>query len=143
MKPMGRGGFVKLQTARIGTKVRVQKGHGIPNLEGCIGTIVRSFVVYNRWAFKVRFKDGHLGLFWHHELEEVEEEGAVLSVSVKPRASGKLLPFPDWWLTRHSRKKEESERDTETYITLPQRIPPSTTTGGPKTEDASKVYGNR
>ena len=100
---------MKPQAARIGTKVRVQKGHGIPNLEGCIGTIVKSFVVYNRWAFKVRFEDGNLGLFWYHELEEVEEEDAVLSVSVKrePRASGKLLPFPDRWLTRHTRKKED------------------------------------
>lgn len=63
------------EEVQIGAKVRVRKDHRKPELRGLFGTVEQ------RWgnpkhhtALLVRFEDGRYELFWHHELEDAEEE---------------------------------------------------------------------
>jgi hypothetical protein len=125
LRPRGRGDVVKLKETRIGTKVRVLKGHGMPDLEGCTATIARRFILHNCRAFEVRFEDGYPGLFWHHELEEIEKEDtSSRSWQSKSRGSTESSCIFSPRLVRQSHKKKDSHCGTKTYIALLRRIFP-------------------
>jgi hypothetical protein len=65
---------VRSEEAHIGKRVRVRDDHCKAELRGLEGTIA------NRWgnpahpAFDVLLDEGRWELFWHHELEEVDED---------------------------------------------------------------------
>ena len=62
------------EEARIGKRVRVKNDHRKTDFRGREGTIA------HRWgdpaypAFDVLLDGGHWQLFWHHELEDLEED---------------------------------------------------------------------
>ena len=65
---------MRSEAAHIGKRVRVRNDHRKAELRGLEGTIA------NRWgnpaypAFDVLLDGGDWQLFWHHELEEVDED---------------------------------------------------------------------
>ena len=64
---------MKLETAQVGTRVRVQSGHRKPHLRGAVGTIQKRYGVPAYTAFEVSFPDGQTELLWDHQLEEMRE----------------------------------------------------------------------
>jgi hypothetical protein len=64
---------MKLEGARVGTRVRVQLDYGEPSLHGAFGTIQKRYGVPEYTAFEVLFPDGRTKLFWEHQLEEARE----------------------------------------------------------------------
>jgi hypothetical protein len=62
---------MKLEEARIGTRVRVDLDYRKAHLQGLVGTIEKHYGAPNYAAFEVLFPDGRTELFWDHQLEEV------------------------------------------------------------------------
>jgi hypothetical protein len=59
------------EAALIGMKVRVSESLRRVDLRGLEGTIAGRWGSPDYAALDVLLDDGHLELFWHHELEEV------------------------------------------------------------------------
>lgn len=75
---------------QIGTVVRVKDGHRREYLRGKLGTIQKHFGHPEYLAVDVLLEDGRLELFWHYDLEEVQDEvdkvpTVAQKVSRKPR----------------------------------------------------------
>jgi hypothetical protein len=64
------------EEAQIGKRVRVREDARLgPTLPASVGTIEKRWGDPNYTALDVLFDDGSLQLFWHHELEEVDDDG--------------------------------------------------------------------
>jgi hypothetical protein len=63
--------FLESHEARIGTLVGVLDGAKRPE-EGRIGTVERTYGHPDYLAMDVRFEDGSVELYWHHELRRME-----------------------------------------------------------------------
>jgi hypothetical protein len=61
------------EEALIGMRVRVSKSLLRTDLRGLEGTIARGWGSPGFLAFDVLLVNGRSELFWHHELEEIEE----------------------------------------------------------------------
>ena len=61
------------EEALIGTRVRVSKSFLRTDLRGLEGTITGRWGSPGFLAFDVLLENGRSELFWHHELEEIEE----------------------------------------------------------------------
>jgi hypothetical protein len=64
---------MELESAQVGTRVRVQVDYRDPQRRGSIGTIHKRHGVAEYMAFEVLFADGQTELFWDHQLEEAKE----------------------------------------------------------------------
>ena len=66
--------LMRLEEVRLGARVRVREGYRKPEMRGLSGTVEegRGNLNYHT-ALLVRLDDGRSELFWHHELEAVEE----------------------------------------------------------------------
>ena len=62
-----------LESAQVGTRVRVQVDYRDPQRRGAVGTIQKRYGVAEYLAFEVLFADGQTELFWDHQLEEAKE----------------------------------------------------------------------
>jgi hypothetical protein len=56
-----------------GVRVRVSQNERRPELRGMVGTVETCFGHPEYVALDVRLEDGHLELFWHHQLEKVDD----------------------------------------------------------------------
>jgi hypothetical protein len=56
-----------------GVVVRVREGHRKPQFDGMLGTIKKTFGHPDYTAVDVLLEDGRAELFWHHQLDMVEE----------------------------------------------------------------------
>ena len=61
------------QEALIGRRVRVRESLMKTELRGRLGTITGRWGSPDYVALDVLLDDGHSELFWHHELERIEE----------------------------------------------------------------------
>ena len=61
------------EEALIGIRVRVRGDYRLAHLRGQKGTISARWGDPTYVALDVMLDDGHSELFWHHELEEIEE----------------------------------------------------------------------
>ena len=61
---------------RTGTSVQVLDG-GRRTGKGRVGTVETTYGPPDYLAMDVRFEDGSVELFWHHELERAEESPSV------------------------------------------------------------------
>jgi hypothetical protein len=61
------------EEALIGMRVRVSKSLLRTDLRGLEGTIARRWGSPHYVALDVLLENGRSELFWHHELEEIEE----------------------------------------------------------------------
>ena len=59
--------------ARRGTEVRVREGHWKSDFAGMYGTIQKVLGNSEHAVVDVLLEDGHLELFWHHQLEKVDD----------------------------------------------------------------------
>ena len=57
--------------ARTGTVVRLLDG-GRRGGKGCVGVVERTYGHPDYLAMEVRFEDGSVELYWHHELGKAE-----------------------------------------------------------------------
>ena len=64
---------MKSKEARIGVRVRVGESLRESELRGLLGTIRGRWGDPDYVTLDVLLDDGHLQLFWHHELEGIEE----------------------------------------------------------------------
>jgi hypothetical protein len=64
---------MKSEEARIGTRVRVCDSLPRADLKGREGMITGRWGAPNYVALDVLLDDGRSQLFWHHELEKVED----------------------------------------------------------------------
>jgi hypothetical protein len=74
----GSGGseiLMRSEEAQIGKRVRVRTDYGTANVRDQEGTIAKRWGNSAYSALDVLLDDGNWQLFWHHELEEVHEEG--------------------------------------------------------------------
>ena len=61
------------EEAQVGKRVKVRADHRSPLMRGLAGTIEKRWGHPTYIALDVLLDDGTQQLFWHHELEEVEE----------------------------------------------------------------------
>jgi hypothetical protein len=61
------------EVALVGTRVRVRDSLLRSELRGKIGTIAGRWGSPDYLALDVLLDDGIMQLFWHHELEEIED----------------------------------------------------------------------
>jgi hypothetical protein len=61
------------EQARIGAAVKVRDSHRRPDLNGMVGTVMRTYASSGRTALHVRLEDGRWQLFWPPELDELLE----------------------------------------------------------------------
>ena len=59
--------------ARRGVIVRVREGYRKPEFDGMLGTIKQTFGHPDYVAVDVQLDNGRVELFWHHQLDKVEE----------------------------------------------------------------------
>jgi hypothetical protein len=64
---------MELESAQVGTRVRVQVDYRDPQRRGAVGTIQKRYGVAEYLAFEVLFADGQTELFWDHQLKEAKE----------------------------------------------------------------------
>src|ERR671920_2323170 len=64
---------MELESAQVGTRVRVQVDYRDPQRRGAVGTIHKRYGVAEYLAFEVLFADGQTELFWDHQLEKAKE----------------------------------------------------------------------
>ena len=64
---------MELESAQVGTRVRVQVDYRDPQRRGAVGTIHKRYGVAEYRAYEVLFADGQTELFWDHQLEEAKE----------------------------------------------------------------------
>ena len=62
------------EEGHLGKRVRVRQDHRKTELRGLEGTIVHRWGNPGYPAFDVLLDGGDWQLFWHHELEEVDED---------------------------------------------------------------------
>lgn len=67
-------GFVTSEEARPGMRVRISDDHRRLALRGLVGTIKRRYGASSYLALEVVFEDGRSELFWHHELNAVDQD---------------------------------------------------------------------
>jgi hypothetical protein len=68
-----------LESAQVGTRVRVQVDYRDPQRRGAVGTIHKRYGVAEYRAYEVLFADGQTELYWDHQLKEAKEESAFRS----------------------------------------------------------------
>ena len=68
------------QEALIGMRVRVRESLLRPELRGGVGTITGRWGSPDYVALDVLLDDGRSELFWHHELEDVKQDGEKIPV---------------------------------------------------------------
>jgi hypothetical protein len=56
-----------------GVMVRVREGQRSPQFDGMLGTITQTFGHPDYAAVNALLEDGRAELFWHHQLDMVEE----------------------------------------------------------------------
>ena len=61
------------EKVHIGKRVRIRADHRSTTLRGLEGTIEKRWGDPTYVVLDVLFDDGRSELFWHHELEEIEE----------------------------------------------------------------------
>lgn len=61
------------EEALVGTRVRVRQSPARADLRGIEGTIAGRWGSPHYVALDVLLDDGRTQLFWHHELEEIDE----------------------------------------------------------------------
>lgn len=66
---------MRLEEIRVGGRVKVAGEHRVPGLRGMFGTIARRYGDADHLALEVSLDDGSSRLFWHHQLDKLEEEG--------------------------------------------------------------------
>ena len=66
---------MKSEEARIGKRVRIREDHHTLDCRGQEGTITKRWGDPSYTALDVLLDDGGRQLFWHHELEEVRDDG--------------------------------------------------------------------
>ena len=59
--------------AHPGMVVRIKDDNSRPEFKGMVGVIKHRFGHPDYAALDVRLEDGRLELFWHHQLEKVED----------------------------------------------------------------------
>ena len=64
---------MKSEDTRIGMRVRVRDSLLRADLKGREGTITERWGAPNYVALDVLLNDGRSQLFWHHELEKIED----------------------------------------------------------------------
>jgi hypothetical protein len=64
---------MELEDARLGASVLVRLDYRDPHRQGAIGTIKKRYGTTDYAVFEVRFDDGRFELFWHYELEGVND----------------------------------------------------------------------
>ena len=57
-----------------GLMVRVREGYRKSEFDGMLGTVKQTFGHPDYAAVDVQLEDGRLELFWHHQLDKVDEE---------------------------------------------------------------------
>ena len=62
-----------LESAQVGTRVRVQVDYRDPQRRGAVGTIHKRYGVAEYRAYEVLFADGQTELFWDHQLKEAKK----------------------------------------------------------------------
>ena len=65
---------MKSEEARIGMSVRIYDSHLRAELSGREGTIAKRWGDPTYVALDVLLDDGSRQLFWHHELEQVDDD---------------------------------------------------------------------
>ena len=65
--------FLESHEARPGMLVRVKHDSRRPEFKGMVGIIKQRFGDPNYAALDIQLEDGRLELFWHHQLEKLEE----------------------------------------------------------------------
>ncbi len=70
-----RGSSVLSEEAQIGRRVRVREDYRTPGWRGKVGTIAKRWGDPSYTALDVLLDDGGLQLFWHHELQEIDDDG--------------------------------------------------------------------
>jgi hypothetical protein len=65
---------MRSEEAQIGKQVRIRKDHRNTDLRAQQGTIAKRWGNPAYSALDLLLDDGDWQLFWHHELEEVDEE---------------------------------------------------------------------
>ena len=74
--PQKRSSHALSEEVRIGKRVRVREGARLrPAPLTSVGTIEKRWGDTDYAAPDLLFDDGSRQLFWHHELEEVDDEG--------------------------------------------------------------------
>jgi len=63
--------FLESYEARTGRSVRVLDGGRRPG-KGRVGTVERTYGHPDYLAMEVRFEDGSVELYWHHELKRMD-----------------------------------------------------------------------
>jgi hypothetical protein len=63
------------EEAVIGLRVRVSEEYRVQHLRGSRGTVMHRWGSPNYLALDVLLEDGSQQLFWHHELERVDDDG--------------------------------------------------------------------
>ena len=64
---------VRSEEACVGKRVRVREDHRYTSLRGREGTIIQRWGNFGYATLDVLFDEGHWLLFWHHELEEIDD----------------------------------------------------------------------
>ena len=60
--------------ARPGVMVRVREGYRKSEFDGMLGTVKQTFGHPDYVAVDVQLVNGGLELFWHHQLDKLDEE---------------------------------------------------------------------
>ena len=60
--------------ARVGKKVRVPSDQRQPELRGTVGSVLRCYGEPEYLALEVVLTSGRSQVFWHHEVEEDDED---------------------------------------------------------------------
>jgi hypothetical protein len=63
------------EETQIGRRVRVREDHHTPHWRGREGIITKRWGDPGYTALDVQLDDGSLQLFWHHELQEIDDDG--------------------------------------------------------------------
>jgi hypothetical protein len=60
--------------ARVGKEVKVPGDRYEPELRGVVGSVLRCYGEPEYMALEVIPKEGRSRIFWHHEVEEAEDQ---------------------------------------------------------------------
>ena len=60
--------------ARVGKRVKVPGDRYEPELRGVVGSVLRCYGEPEYLALEVIPKEGRSRIFWHHEVEEAEDQ---------------------------------------------------------------------
>ena len=65
---------MRIEQTRVGKMVRVRGERYQPELRGVVGSVLRCYGEPEYMALEVMPKDGRPRIFWHHEVEEAEDQ---------------------------------------------------------------------